>query len=187
MKLNRDSRRNKKKQDRDVVIGGRIVTSQEGRARAAATEAGANDKENKAEETRKKKTDADLERLVRRRTTGKEQMVYDGALGGQKRPDLLDIAWCMDLEEVGSREVLIASISAHTDANPHFRDDLRFAKLWRRSSKRAAGPEQSQTVVLGPSAAHNEDSPPDPKRCRVEDVSDIELRVCGPEREGGAS
>lgn len=126
------------KSRRNINTGGRIVTGEEGRALAAQQRQARIEKQSNTEQTRQKKNHAEFERHVRRYEKGRDGMTFTGALNTQKRSNLADIAWCMDIDDSGTRNTLITRISAHVIANEQLREDARFSGLWRRSINRAA-------------------------------------------------
>lgn len=119
-KLN--AKRSNKKQGRNVAIGGRIVTTQEGRAKAAAQKQAQLEKENHTEEVK--------QRNIRDRSSKTGLPVsFSGGWSTQKLLSLADIAWCMGIDETGTCQDLRTRISGHVDANPTLRQDPRFAGL----------------------------------------------------------
>ncbi|KAI0684933.1 hypothetical protein BC835DRAFT_1310304 [Cytidiella melzeri] len=165
-KLN--TKRDKRTNDRSVTVGGRVVTTQEGRAKALEQKQARAEKENKAEENKQKKNDNEFEKRRQRADLGKEGMVFTGALAYQKHPMLVDIAWCMDLDEAGTREQLIGRITAHIDEEPALRADSRFIGLWpssKRTSKRPVPDEREGVSSLSSSDPRARSSRT--KRCTV--------------------
>ncbi|KAI0692821.1 hypothetical protein BC835DRAFT_1306978 [Cytidiella melzeri] len=126
------------------------VTTQEGRAKALEQKQARAEKENKAEENKQKKNDNEFEKRRRRVDLGKEGMVFTEVLACQKHPMLVDIAWCMDLDEAGTQEQLIGQITVHINEEPALRADFRFIGLWpssKRASKRPM-PDKREEVSL---------------------------------------
>ncbi|KAJ7017475.1 hypothetical protein C8F04DRAFT_459311 [Mycena alexandri] len=62
-----------------------------------------------------------------------------------KLSPLQDLAWSLDLEESGTREVIIARVNAHFDLpdNVHLKDDARYAGLFGRRRRRAGSTSDS--------------------------------------------
>ncbi|KAJ6556706.1 hypothetical protein B0H10DRAFT_2201543 [Mycena sp. CBHHK59/15] len=105
------------------------------------------EKKNKDEENRTQRLLADAEVINRRIELGREGMEFTGKIKMLKAPQLKDLAWSLELDEVGTREVLIERVLDHfaQEGNEHLKRDRRYAELWREGRRRraAAGPASS--------------------------------------------
>ncbi|PSS37287.1 hypothetical protein PHLCEN_2v856 [Hermanssonia centrifuga] len=137
--------KNRKDHDRNVTIGGHIITTQEGRAEALKQRKVREEKAAKAEQLKNKQEDEKYEQRRRRETEGKEGMIFTGALSGLKRPVLLDLAWSLGLEEKGTQEELIIQIRAHVESTPTLKNDSRYAAVFAsRSSRKRPAQDKNQ-------------------------------------------
>jgi hypothetical protein len=117
---------------RAVRIPSGIVSSAEGRAIAQAQcekrkEREAAKKVTKAQKENEVSTNAQL-----RATAGRQGLYFTGTLASQKLLELKNIAWTLDLEESGTREILIERIKAHCsiDINAHLRNSEQYGPLF---------------------------------------------------------
>lgn len=162
VKLN--TKKSSKKKDRSIVVGGRVVSTQEGRAEAEKQKRAREEKENKAEKLRQKRNDADVEMRMRRQELGRESMGFSGALSGQRLAQLRDLAWSLRLSETGTREELIARIQAHFDGKPNLREDARYTNIFgarrRRLQESTEEPRANGTFPTICAAARPSTPPP---------------------------
>lgn len=173
-----NAKRKTRRNERNVAIGGRVVTTEEGRAKAAEQKKAREDKLRKEKENLVKKQNARYEMDKRRIEVGKAGMVFSGALTSQKRPVLLDIAWCLDLEEKGTREELINRIRTHVDGEPSLRQDPRFAGLWPSTRRSGMAATTKRTLAHHPPIASSSNSTPtDSSQHHINDVSRIPLQL----------
>ncbi|KAJ7913073.1 hypothetical protein B0H13DRAFT_1874240 [Mycena leptocephala] len=138
--------------ERTLSTTARILTSTEGRALAEEKRAAQVEKKAKDDENRAHRLLADAEVIKRRTDLGREGIVFSGNIKSLKAPQLKDLAWSLELEENGTRDVLIDLILSHFDLpeNQPLKEDKRYVDLWNRRRRRVAGsdtPEQSQDAL----------------------------------------
>ncbi|KAI0690906.1 hypothetical protein BC835DRAFT_1307704 [Cytidiella melzeri] len=163
------TKRDKRTNDCSVTVGGRVVTTQEGRAKALEQKQTRAEKENKAEENKQKKNDNEFEKRRQQAELGNEGMLFTRALAYQKHPMLVEIGWCMDLDEAGMREQLIGQITAHINEEPALHADSCFIGLWpssKRASKRPVHDEREEVSSLSSSDLRASQS----KRPHIDDI-----------------
>ncbi|KAF8132695.1 hypothetical protein K438DRAFT_1787841 [Mycena galopus ATCC 62051] len=124
--------------DRTLSTKARMLTSAEGRELAEQRRTAQIDKQTKQDDNRTQKLLADAEVIKRRAELGRAGMEFTGTIKQLKLPQLKDLAWSLELEESGTREVLIERILAHFAANEELKKDKRYLELWTRR-RRAAG------------------------------------------------
>lgn len=146
----------------NVVIGGRVVTSQEGREEALRQKAAREDKEAKAKQMQQRKDDAEFEQRTRREREGREHMRFAGALTGQRRPVLGDLAWSLQLDESGTREDLIGRIKTYFESHPELQNDMRYQDVFRRPSKRRIQPVDAPADFVEDTLAEASPTPSTP-------------------------
>jgi hypothetical protein len=133
--------------DRTLSTTARMLTSAEGRALAEERRTIQLEKKTKDDENRTQRLLADAEIIKRRAELGKQGMEFSGKIKLLKAPQLKDLAWSLELEEVGTREVLIERILNHFEEaqNEHLKRDKQYADLWREGRRRRAadGPASS--------------------------------------------
>ncbi|KAJ7922602.1 hypothetical protein B0H13DRAFT_1982726 [Mycena leptocephala] len=80
---------------------------------------------------------------------GGEGFIFSGSIKALKAPQLKDLARSLELEETGTREVLIDRILKHFNLpeNQSLKEDKRFVDLWNRRRRRVAGPKQTEDVL----------------------------------------
>ncbi|KAJ6576707.1 hypothetical protein DFH09DRAFT_1452432, partial [Mycena vulgaris] len=162
---------NAKKKDKGgqhvVHTQSRILTTAEGRTAAQQQKDARDEKSEKAAQSQIRKDDAAAATRSRRAELGPAGMSFSGALKQQKAPDLKDIAWALALDEVGTREVLIARIGAYFDApaNAALKTDKRYIGLFARKRKRGAAHSDEDEPEPGPSTT--------PRRRRLNDVTNL--------------
>jgi hypothetical protein len=170
-----NSKREERKTNRSIHIGGRIVTTQEGRAIALQQKQARVEKENKVAETKQKKSEAELEKQRRRKDLGRDGMVFSGLLAYQRLPMLTDIAWCLNLGEDGTRDDLIGRISAYINEEPAIRNDPRFTSLWTSSRRSLKRPEPVDGPIAGSSGSRRFEPAFVSEQTHIEDISNIPL------------
>ncbi|KAJ7864546.1 hypothetical protein B0H13DRAFT_1899095 [Mycena leptocephala] len=139
--------------ERTLSTTARILTSAEGRALAEEKRTAQVQKKSKDDENRTQRLLADAEVIKRRAELGREGMVFSGNIKALKAPQLKDLAWSLELEETGTRDVLIDIILKHFDVpeNQRLKEDKRYVDLWNRRRRRAAGsdaPEQPEDMLI---------------------------------------
>jgi hypothetical protein len=153
--FSRSSTRKKKcaGNERTLSTTARILTSAEGRALAEEKRTAQVQKKSKDDENRTQRLLADAEVIKRRAELGREGMVFSGNIKTLKAPQLKDLAWSLELEETGTRDVLIDIILKHFDVpeNQRLKEDKHYVDLWNRRRRRAAGsdaPEQPEDMLI---------------------------------------
>ncbi|KAJ7458478.1 hypothetical protein FB451DRAFT_1182673 [Mycena latifolia] len=126
--------------ERTLPTTARMLTSAEGRALADEKRAAQQEKKAKEDENRSQRLLADAEIIKRRAELGRHGMEFSGKIKTLKAPQLKDLAWSLELDEIGTREVLIVRILDHFDEaqNEHLKRDKRYADLWREGRRRRA-------------------------------------------------
>ncbi|KAJ6489381.1 DDE superfamily endonuclease-domain-containing protein [Mycena vulgaris] len=124
--------------DRTLSTTARMLTSAEGKALAEEKRTTQLEKKAKDDENRTNRLLADTEVIQRRVELGREGMEFEGKIKTLKAPQLKDLAWSLNLDEVGTREVLIARIREHFGQKEELKQDKRYAGLWRAGRRRRA-------------------------------------------------
>ena len=155
----------KKDSIRNVVVPGRVITTEEGRLEALRQKEVRDTKQQKKDVLKNKKLDHELE-VRERRNQGRENLSFNGTLKTQKLPALRDLAWILEISEDGSRNDLITRISTFfdTEGNKHLRDDARYIGLF--STRRAQKRRHNETAELDEAANENKNDVRRPQQRR---------------------
>ncbi|KAJ7742481.1 hypothetical protein DFH07DRAFT_964522 [Mycena maculata] len=133
--------------ERILSTTARMLTSAEGRILAQEKQTTQLQKKAKDDENRTQRLLADAEVIKWRAELGREGMQFTGSIKSLKAPQLKDLAWSLELNEVGTREMLIERILGHfgEEQNSQLKLDTRYADLWREGRRRraAGGPASS--------------------------------------------
>ncbi|KAJ7869446.1 hypothetical protein B0H14DRAFT_3440636 [Mycena olivaceomarginata] len=104
----------------------------EGRVLAGENRTAQLQKKAKDDENRSQRLLASAEVIERRAELGREEMEFAGNIKSLKAPQLKDLAWSLELEENGTREVLIERILTHFGDDESLKVDKRYVELCRR-------------------------------------------------------
>ncbi|KAJ7856087.1 hypothetical protein B0H14DRAFT_2753425, partial [Mycena olivaceomarginata] len=131
-KLNSGKGKKRAGNERNLSTTARMLTSAEGRVLAGEKRTAQLQKKAKDDENRSQRLLASAEVIKRRAELGREGMEFAGNIKSLKAPQLKDLAWSLELEENGTREVLIERILTHFGDDESLKVDKRYVELWRR-------------------------------------------------------
>ncbi|KAJ7875892.1 hypothetical protein B0H14DRAFT_3546161 [Mycena olivaceomarginata] len=131
-KLNSGKGKKRASNERNLSTTARMLTSAEGRVLAGEKRTAQLQKKAKDDENRSQRLLASAEVIKRRTELGREGMEFAGNIKSLKAPQLKDLAWSLELEENGTREVLIERILTHFGDDESLKVDKRYVELWRR-------------------------------------------------------
>ncbi|KAJ7242731.1 hypothetical protein C8J57DRAFT_1367439 [Mycena rebaudengoi] len=136
--LNAKGKKKRAGTDRNLPCTARMLTSAEGREIAAERQRVQLEKKAKDEENLTQRLLADAGVITRRTELGRHGMEFTAKIKVLKAPELKDLAWSLELDETGTREVLIDRTLDHFGApqNEHLKQDKRYADLWRVGCRR---------------------------------------------------
>ncbi|KAF7347301.1 Tigger transposable element-derived protein [Mycena venus] len=137
-KLNSGKGKKRAGNERSLSTTARMLTSAEGRALAEEKRTAQQQKKAKDDENRSQRLLANAEVIKRRTELGREGMEFAGNIKLLKAPQLKDLAWSLELDENGTREVLIERILTHFGDNESLKVDKRYVELWRDGRRRRA-------------------------------------------------
>ncbi|KAJ7796910.1 hypothetical protein B0H14DRAFT_3494322 [Mycena olivaceomarginata] len=102
-----------------------------------------------SEPTEQRRT-AQIDKQTKQDDNRTQKLVADAEL-----PQLKDLAGSLELEESGTREVLIERILAHFAANEELKKDKRYLELWTRRRRAAGGSSQMDVDMPPPDAQYS--------------------------------
>jgi uncharacterized protein YaiL (DUF2058 family) len=152
----------KEKSSRRIYTKSRVVTSEEGRAEAAAQQAEQLAKEKEAEDKRTQKAAAAAESQARRVAQG-DNIEFKGSLLSRNKDALKDIAHALNISLDGTKNELNDRILGHLAIHPELKADKRFTGLY---TTRARGQKRPLDETQPTDAA-----PPPSQRPRLADIS----------------
>ncbi|KAF7340333.1 hypothetical protein MVEN_01952500 [Mycena venus] len=137
-KLNSGKGKKRAGNERNLSTTARMLTSAEGRVLAEEKRTNQLQKKAKDDENRSQRLLANAEVIKRRAELGREGMEFAGNIKLLKALQLKDLAWSLELEENGTRDVLIDRILTHFGDNESLKVDKHYVELWHEGRRRAA-------------------------------------------------